>query len=155
VLAEGCKMHPSIMALDCAKQRSACRHLRDDGKVVPGAKRENEVIEWLRTHPGAYAVTSFGILMKAGGRISASAIEGVEPTPETLASARFPLTTTLYVYVKDRHLRPIPSLQQFVYELTSERAIAPDGYLSELGLVPLDEISRNRARDQALSLGLR
>ena len=154
VLTEGCRAHPSVMALEPEERDQACRDLRDDGHVVSATKREKDVIGWLQRHPNAYAVTSYTTLLKGNGSISASAIDGVVPTPETLASARYPLTTTLYIYVKDRHLRSLPSLQQLVYEITSERAISPEGYLTEQGLVPLDDISRNQARDRALRLGL-
>jgi phosphate transport system substrate-binding protein len=153
-LAEGCKGQPAIMALDQDARDRACLDLRKDGRVVSAAKREREVIGWLESNPGAYAVTAYSNLVVSDERISVSALEGVAPTPQTLANARYPLTTTLYLYVKDAHLRPIPGIQQFVYELTSERAIAPEGYLAERGLIPLDDVSRNWARDQALRLGL-
>ena len=38
--------------------------------------------------------------------------------------------------------------------LLALRALAPDGYLIEQGLVSLDDRGRNRARDKALKLGL-
>ena len=38
------------------------------------------------------------------------------------------------------------------YELTSEHAIGPDGYLAEKCFIPPDDQGRNSARDSALSL---
>jgi phosphate transport system substrate-binding protein len=46
----------------------------------------------------------------------------------------------------------ISGLQQLIYEFTSERAMSPNGYLADTGLVPLDDRGRNRARDHAISL---
>jgi phosphate transport system substrate-binding protein len=46
----------------------------------------------------------------------------------------------------------IKGLQKFLYESTSEKAIGPEGYLSEAGFIPLNDRWRNQARNLALSL---
>ena len=58
----------------------------------------------------------------------------------------------MYIYVKNRLINEIPGLQAFLYELTAEHTISPDGYLVSRGLVPLDDQGRNQARDMAISL---
>jgi phosphate transport system substrate-binding protein len=153
-LAGGCTAWPAVAALPGPERELACRSLRRDDALVPGAKLEAQVLDWLEANPRALAVTAFSVHQHFGGRTAASPVEGVAPTPETLGNGRYPLTTGYYLYVKDRHVRPIPTLQQFLYELSSERAIGPEGYLQEHGLVSLDDRGRNRARDEALRLGL-
>jgi len=153
-LAEGCKAHAAVMDLPPAERASACHDLRDDGHLVVAPKRENAVLEWLLKNPHAFAVVSYADVSNAGDRILANAVEGVLPSHRTLADGSYPLTTTLQVYVKDGHSTSLPSLQRFVYELTSEAAIAPNGYLAEQGLIALDDQGRNQARDQALRFGL-
>ena len=51
----------------------------------------------------------------------------------------------LYFYVKNAHRGVIPGLNEFVEEYTSEDALAPGGYLSERGLVPLVDAARRDA----------
>jgi phosphate transport system substrate-binding protein len=53
---------------------------------------------------------------------------------------------------KFAHVGAVKGLQKFLYELTSEHAIGPEGYLVEKGFIPLDDRGRNAARDAALSL---
>lgn len=153
-LAEGCKAHAAIMAMEPVARARACREGRRDGHLKAAAKRQNAVVEWLAENPHAYAIVSYTDVVNAAGRIVANAVEGIMPTPQTLADAGYPMTTTLEVYVKDGHLKSLPSLQHFVFELTSEAAISPDGYLAQQGLIALDDQGRNQARDQALRLGL-
>lgn len=153
-MAAGCKEYPGMSTLAEAERVKACRTLRRDDHLVHAPKLERKVIDWLEDNPHGYAVTTFRTYQNFAGQLAANTIEGVEPTVETLAGGDYPLTTGVYLYVKDRHARPIPSIQQFLYELTSERALSPDGYLAEQGLVTLDEIGRNRARDAALQQGM-
>ncbi|MGD2075149.1 MAG: substrate-binding domain-containing protein [Gammaproteobacteria bacterium] len=154
VLAEGCRSYPEIVALEESAQQRVCRSLRSDGRVVNAAKREDGVVAWLEANEHGYAVTSYTTYKKFPDRTAVNSIETVEPSDETIGSHRYPLVTGVYLYVKDRHVAEVPGFQKFLYELTSERALAPDGYLVEQGLVSLDEITRNRARDLALRLGM-
>jgi phosphate transport system substrate-binding protein len=84
--------------------------------------------------------------------LTAHAVDGVVPTEAAIAGSRYPLIEPVYVYVKNQHIGRVPGLQRLVYEFTSERAISPTGYVVETGLVALDDIGRNRARDTAISL---
>jgi phosphate transport system substrate-binding protein len=84
--------------------------------------------------------------------VAANPIDGVAPTHENISMNRYPFSRPLYFYVKTKHVSAVKGLQQFLYEVTSERAIGPDGYLLEKGFFPLDDIGRNHARDRALSL---
>jgi phosphate transport system substrate-binding protein len=116
--------------------------------------REDEVVAWLEDNESGYAVINYTTYKDFSDRTAVNPIEAVEPSEETIGNNRHALVTGVYLYVKDRHAAQIPGLQQFLFELTSERALAADGYLMERGLVPLDDIGRNRARDKALKLGL-
>jgi phosphate transport system substrate-binding protein len=153
-LPVGCRSFPLSEALGDAERARVCRTLRTDGRVVGAAKLGNQVLAWLEDNDYAYAVTDYTTYRHFAERTAVNAVEGVEPSAETIANGRYPLATGLYVYVKDRHVQPIPSLQQLLYELSSERALGPEGYLAESGLVPLDDRGRNRARDTALKFGM-
>ncbi|MEW8584151.1 MAG: substrate-binding domain-containing protein, partial [Candidatus Thiodiazotropha sp.] len=137
-----------------AEREKICRSLRRDNHVVNSAKREDVTIGWVEDDDSRHAITSFTNYMIYSDKLDASLIEGVEPTYETISNQRYPLVTGLYVYVKDQHKQHLPNLQNFLYELTSERALAPEGYLAEDGLVTLDDIGRNKARDMVLEFGM-
>jgi phosphate transport system substrate-binding protein len=154
VLAEGCRAHPLIDRLEDVERERVCRSLRRDDHVINAAKREDRVVEWLDDNENGYAVVNYTTYKNFADKIGVNLVEAVEPSDETIGNKRYPLVTGVYLYVKDRHAGQIPGLQQFLFELTSERALAPDGYLIEQGLVSLDDMGRNRARDKALRLGM-
>ncbi|MBT2970941.1 MAG: substrate-binding domain-containing protein [Candidatus Thiodiazotropha sp. (ex Ctena orbiculata)] len=154
VMVEGCKTYQALDALEKAEREKICRSLRRDNHVVNSAKREDVTIGWVEDDDSRHAITSFTNYMIYSDKLDASLIEGVEPTYETISNQRYPLVTGLYVYVKDQHKQHLPNLQNFLYELTSERALAPEGYLAEDGLVTLDDIGRNKARDMVLEFGM-
>ena len=66
-------------------------------------------------------------------------VEGVEPSPETIADKSYPISRPLYFYVKNAHRGVIPNLQEFITEYMSDDALAQGGYLTERGLVSLAE----------------
>jgi phosphate transport system substrate-binding protein len=54
------------------------------------------------------------------------------------------MSRSLYLYVKKASVGRYPGLQEFLTEFTAERAWGPGGYLSEHGLVPMDDEERNK-----------
>jgi len=154
VLAEGCRTQSPLDGLGEVDRERVCRSLRHDEHVINAAKREDGVVAWLEDNANGYAVMNYTTYKDFADRTAVNPIEAVEPSDETIGNHRYPLAMGVYVYVKDRHAGQIPGLQQFLFELTSERALAPDGYLIDQGLVSLDDRGRNRARDRALKLGL-
>ena len=80
-------------------------------------------------------------------------IDGVTPNAETIASGEYPLSRSLYIYVKKAHIGVIPGLQQFVQEFLSEGAAGKGGYLADRGLIPLpeDQLQAQRAAATALT----
>lgn len=110
------------------------------------------MFDWLSDDPTAIAVASFTVLQRHPETLRAHSVEGIEPSAETLSEGTYPLAHPMYVYVKNRHISEIAGLQEFLYELTAEHTISPEGYLVSRGLVPLDDRGRNQARDMAISL---
>jgi len=154
VMAEGCKDYKLITELEKDDQQRICRSLRGGDHVVNAAKREESVIEWLEDNKNSYAITNYSTYLDYSDKLHVNSIDGLEPYQETIANKRYPLVNGMILYVKDQHINLLSGLQQFLYELTSERALSPDGYMAERGLNTLDEISRNKARNTALEFGL-
>lgn len=130
----------------------SCQSIRSDDVFIQSPKREGLLIDFLANNPIAFGFTRYSHLALNHKVVAANAVNGVTPTPETLSNGNYPLIQPLYFYLKASHVAAIKGLQQFLYEITSERAIGPDGYLRDSGYVPLDDIGRNRARDQVLGL---
>jgi phosphate transport system substrate-binding protein len=85
-------------------------------------------------------------------RIQVSQIGGVEPTFENIADGAYPVSRSLYVYVKNAHVDSIPGIREYVAEFTSEKAIGDDGYLADRGLIPAPAEEREKYRADARNL---
>jgi phosphate transport system substrate-binding protein len=58
----------------------------------------------------------------------------------------------LFVYVKKAHVGVIPGIAELVAELTSDKAFGDEGYLTDIGLIPLPTAQRGQVRQAAASL---
>jgi phosphate transport system substrate-binding protein len=66
----------------------------------------------------------------------------VAPDFETIASGDYPVSRSLYFYVKKAHVGTIPGIEEYVAEFTNEAAWGPEGYLADKGLIPLPDDMR-------------
>ena len=81
-----------------------------------------------------------------------SIIDGHEPAFESIADGSYPVSRPLYVYIKNDHVGKIPGMQEFLKEYSSEDAMGEEGYLTDKGLIPLDEEMFRKVQDQVLNL---
>ena len=152
IMETGCKSVHMFSAMEPEKRYLECRTLRKDGAFVEGAKTEIRIMQWLKRNPEAFGIVGYALMHNNGDRIEGNRINGVAPNMENISAGYYPLARPIYLYVKNKHVEAVEGLQQLLYEVTSERAISPDGYLADTGFIPLSEIGRNKARDRALSL---
>lgn len=155
IMESGCSKSPKISALGLAERHEICHSMRTDGAFIQGPRNENALLEWFQNNPSAFAITRYSFLAQNQDLIAGNSIDGVPPTEANISNGSYPLTRPVYVYVKTSHVAAVEGLQDFLYELTSDHTIGPDGYLmldTRAGFVPLDEKGRNRARDMAFSL---
>ena len=155
IMEPGCSKFQKISALGLAERHEICHSMRTDGAFIQGPRNENAVLEWFQDNPSAFAITRYSFLTQNQDLIAGNSIDGVPPTEANISKGSYPLTRPVYVYVKTSHVAAVEGLQDFLYELTSDHTIGPDGYLmfvAQAGFLPLDEKGRNQARDMAFSL---
>ena len=66
------------------------------------------------------------------------------PEFDNIADGKYPVSRSLFFYVKQQHVGVIPGIKEFVGEFTSDKAWGPDGYLVDKGLIPLPTAERNK-----------
>jgi len=59
--------------------------------------------------------------------VKAHSVNGVMPTLETIASGQYPISRSMFIYVKKQHVGVTPGLEQFVMEFMSEAAAGRGG----------------------------
>lgn len=151
----GCKTFPDLKALKDKNEeefKKICHAVREDGAYVEAGENDNLIVQKLVANPKAFGVFGFSFLDQNGDVIQGSSVDGVEPSFESIAEGRYPISRALYVYVKNAHLKSIPGIREFVAELTSEKAMGEEGYLSERGLIPGSAAEREQVRATATGM---
>jgi phosphate transport system substrate-binding protein len=137
VVAAGCQQ---ITAL--ASESTACNRLREDGRYIEMGENDNLILRKLQLSPAALGIFGFSFLDQNQDQISAAAIDGNKPTFNRIAQGAYPVSRPLFLYLKTEHIGVVPGIDQFLIELTSERAWGDAGYLAVRGLVPLPKNQR-------------
>lgn len=128
-----------------------CSRMRTDGPFIEAGENDNLIVQRLNTDKNAMGIFGYSFLYENLDTLKGVNIGGVEPNLDTIASFDYPVSRPLYFYIKNAHRGVIPNLEEFVAEYTSEDALAPGGYLTERGLVPLGDEARATMQDEVLS----
>ena len=75
-------------------------------------------------------------------KVKAAKVDGVFPEFEAISSGKYPVSRSLFFYVKNAHASVIPGVKEYVKEFTASKAIGNNGYLVPKGLIPLPENER-------------
>lgn len=145
-MTPGCGAFPEIAALGEEKAEQVCARMRQDGPFIEAGENDNIIVQRLQADPNALGIFGYSFLYENSDTVKSVAIEGVQPSPETIQDGSYTLTRPLYVYIKNAHRGVIPGLDEFVTEYVSEDAFGPDGYLAERGLIALPDDQREEIR---------
>lgn len=131
---------------------AVARTLREDQLWIDGGENDNALVQTLVKTPPAFGVFGYSFLEQNSDKILAVSVDGVAPSFENIASGAYPISRSMYVYVKRQHVGLIPGLEDFIAEYTSEGAWGEFGYLVDKGLIPLPQAERTRASMSAQDL---
>jgi phosphate transport system substrate-binding protein len=160
-LQGACRDIRSIRSIFGAEARVAqCISLREDGPVVEVGMPYDQAIRLTMTGapPGTIAVLPFKMASAMTDLLKLLPLDGVLPSPTTIATRTYPYNRPLFVYLKKAHVKdyrgngPVAGLRELITELTRERTIGPDGYLTAEGMVPMSDERRTEVRERALRL---
>ena len=126
--------------------------LRDDGHYTDAGENDNLIVQKLAANPGSVGVFGYSFLEENLDKVKGIAINGVQPTYQTISSFSYPGARPLYIYVKNAHAAAIPAIRAFVAEFTKESAMGPKGYLLSLGMVAAPNGVRARSQQAARTL---
>jgi phosphate transport system substrate-binding protein len=152
VMDVGCAQFPEVKALSADQAKAVCSQIREDGAFVEAGENDNLIVQKLVANKDAYGVFGYSFLDQNLDKLQGAKINGVAPELDAIASAKYPVARSLYVYVKNQHVDVIPGIKEFLAEYTSERAFGEDGYLEGKGLIPLPKEKREKVRASTLNL---
>ena len=154
-LQGGCKKFDSIKAMKKADKKAfkkLCHTIREDGPYIEAGENDNLIVAKLLENPKAFGVFGYSFLDQNKDKLQGSIIEGNVPTIENISSGKYPVSRSLYFYIKNGHVGKIPGINEYVAEFTSEKAFGEGGYLEEKGLIPAPVDERAEIRSAAGSL---
>lgn len=146
---------PALAALaesDPDRFESVAQTLREDGGWVDSGENDNAIVQTLTRTPGSVGVFGYSFLEENFGQVKPASVNGIFPTLETIASGDYPISRSMFIYVKKAHIGVTPGLQDFLIEFTSEAATGQGGYLQDRGMVPLP--AEERAAQRAVAANL-
>jgi phosphate transport system substrate-binding protein len=152
-LEAGCK--DAQKRLNIKIDGKQCMAIRADGAYIESGENDNIIVQKLDANPNAFGVFGYSFLEENQDKLQGSKVNGVEDNIENIASGKYPLARSLFIYFKKEHIGVIPGLQDFINEYVSEAAFGEDGYLEKKGLVPLPKAERDAvARAARAATGL-
>jgi phosphate transport system substrate-binding protein len=132
-----------------AVDEKACSQIREDGSYVDAGENDNLIVQKLEANPHAVGIFGFSFLDQNAEQLKGALVDGVEPTFENIASGSYPVSRSLFFYVKKEHVGTIPGIEEFAAAFTAEDAWGDDGYLAEKGLIPLPAEERAKYKAAA------
>lgn len=132
-----------------AADEKGCAAIREDGAYIEAGENDNLIVQKLEANPAAVGIFGFSFLDQNSAQIKGASIDGVAPTFEAIAAGDYPVSRSLFFYVKKEHVGQIPGIEEYVAEFTSDEAWGEDGYLAEKGLIPLPEADRAASAEAA------
>lgn len=115
---------------------------------------DNVTVQGVLNNPGAMGYFGYAYYEQNANRLTALTIDGVAPSPETIADGSYPLARPVFIYVSAEALRR-PQVQRFVqHYIANAHELAP-----QVGYVPLPErayaafAERARARETGTAFG--
>ena len=140
---EGGAKQIEMLAAKRKEDKSAFKKIahavREDGAYVEAGENDNLIVQKLQVNPDAFGIFGYSFLDQNSDKVQGSMVGEVEPTFENIADGAYPISRSLYFYVKKAHVGVIPGIEGYLAEFISEDAAGEDGYLADKGLIPMSE----------------
>lgn len=133
--------------------KAVAHAIREDGAYVEAGENDNLIVQKLVANKDSMGIFGYSYLEENSDKVRGNTIDGVAPEFELIAAGKYPVSRSLYFYVKKAHIGTVPGVKEYLAEFTSEKAIGTEGYLADKGLIPMQDAER--AAYQADAKGLK
>ena len=151
----GCKTYDWIKALeseDKTAYKKLCHTLREDGAYIEAGENDNLIVQKLVANPDALGIFGYSYLEENTDKIQGQPINGVAPEFDAISSGEYPVSRSLYFYVKNSHVGKVPGMREYIAEFTNEDTWGEYGYLVDKGLIPMGEEESAKFAENAANL---
>ena len=126
--------------------------MREDGAYVEAGENDNLIVQKLVANPDALGIFGYSFLEQNEDKVHGSIIEGQSPTFDAISDGSYPVSRSLFFYVKKAHVGVIPGIEEFLGEFISDKAMGEDGYLADKGMIPMTEKEYKKVVDTVENL---
>lgn len=141
----GCKTFSWIKDLkgsDSSAYKTLCHSIREDGAFIEAGENDNLIVQKLQAAPTQFGIFGFSFLDQNSDVLQGALVDGVAPEFEDIASGDYPVSRSLFFYVKKDHVGVIPGMEEFLAAFSSDDAWGEEGYLTDKGLIPMGDEER-------------
>ena len=153
VMKKGCtKAAKAAYKAQGIKPKKGCRKLREDGLPIEAGENDTLIVNKLAADTELFGLFGYSYLVANKDKIKATKIEGKLPSLASIQDYSYPIARPLFFYVKKAHVGVVPGIKEYLAEFTSKGTMGPKGYLTDIGLVPLDSKSYKKTRTAGTKL---
>ena len=153
VMKKGCtKAAKAAYKAQGIKPKKGCRKLREDGLAIEAGENDTLIVNKLAADTELFGLFGYSYLVANKDKIKATKIEGKLPSLASIQDYSYPIARPLFFYVKKAHVGVVPGIKEYLAEFTSKGTMGPKGYLTDIGLVPLDSKSYKKTRTAGTKL---
>lgn len=116
-------------------QMGKYKSIRQDNAYIPSGENDNLIVTKLSADKDAFGLFGYGFLANNQDKISALDIDSIQANEENIASGKYELARTLFIYLNTKNKESLEFAKIFMNDDLS----SSDGELSKIGLVPLSE----------------
>ncbi|MFI9653122.1 PstS family phosphate ABC transporter substrate-binding protein [Guyparkeria sp. GHLCS8-2] len=114
-------------------------NLRKDGVYIDAGENDNLIVQKLEKDTDAFGIFGYSFLEENADKLAGANIDGVAPEPEAIGSGDYPVSRSLWFYIKNSHADDVPAMGDYVELFMSDKMISDLGYLKGIGLIPMPQ----------------
>jgi phosphate transport system substrate-binding protein len=114
-------------------------NIRKDGAYIDAGENDNLIVQKLEKDTEAFGIFGYSFLGENTDKLSGASIDGVKPEPEAIGSGEYPVSRSLWFYIKNSHADDVPAMNDYVELFMSDKMISDMGYLKGIGLIPMPQ----------------
>ncbi len=115
------------------------KKIRTDGAYIPGGENDNLIVQQLSQDKDAMGYFGYSFLEENHDKVSGVTLNGVEPTAENIADGSYPVSRSMFVYMKNAHIGKIKGVSEFIELYATDAMIGQRGVLRTIGLIPMPQ----------------
>jgi len=143
-------IHKAYKAMGFDKKTYKAIEIREDGAYVESGENDSLIVDQLTSDGNAVGIFGFSFLQNNADRVKGAVIDGVAPTFENIASGDYPVSRSLFFYVKTNHIGVVPGIVEYAEEFVDQAD--QDGPLADIGLIPGGDADQDAMQDALNSL---